>query len=256
MEINKAVANKIYKYLIKNKCTVSGALGILGNLYCESGLSSINLENTYNTKFGMTDVEYTDAVDNGSYKNFVKDSAGYGLAQWTYWSRKQALLDFAQSRSASIGDMDMQLDYLVKELKTNYKAVWDKMTTSKDLFECVSYFMLNFERPANQSESAQKNRYEITRQIAIAICPKDLNESVSPSKMSVWTGVKDFVKGDRVQISTNFVSTEFDCHGVGCCNSTPIDYDLIKILQNVRTHFNKPVTVNCGYRCQIGRAHV
>ena len=37
----------------------------------------------------MDDKQYTAAVDNGSYKNFVNDSAGYGLAQWTYSSRKQ-----------------------------------------------------------------------------------------------------------------------------------------------------------------------
>lgn len=249
MEINKAVANKIYKYLLKQKCTTSGAFGILGNLAWESGLSSINLENSYNSKFGMTDAEYTDAVDNKEYANFVKDCAGYGLAQWTFWTRKQALLDFAQSRSASIGDMDMQLDFLVKELKTNYKTVWDKVTTSKDLFDCTSYFMINFENPRDKSESAQKARFNLARQIAIAICPKDLNEPVSPVKMSVWTGIKEFTKGDRVQISANFVSTEFDCHGKGCCDKTPIDYELVKILQSVRNHFKVPVTVNCGYRC-------
>jgi hypothetical protein len=39
----------------------------------------------------MNDASYTVAVDNGSYTNFTHDSAGYGLAQWTYWSRKQGL---------------------------------------------------------------------------------------------------------------------------------------------------------------------
>ena len=32
----------------------------------------------------MTDKEYTDAVDGGTYTAFSSDSAGYGLAQWTY----------------------------------------------------------------------------------------------------------------------------------------------------------------------------
>jgi hypothetical protein len=39
----------------------------------------------------MNDASYTAAVDNGSYTNFTHDFAGYGLAQWTYWSRKQGL---------------------------------------------------------------------------------------------------------------------------------------------------------------------
>jgi hypothetical protein len=43
-------------------------------------------------KLKMTDAGYTSAVDDGRYKNFVKDGAGYGLAQWTFWSRKQNLL--------------------------------------------------------------------------------------------------------------------------------------------------------------------
>lgn len=65
------------------------AAGIMGNLYAESGLNPCNLQNTYEKKLGMTDAQYTAAVDKKMYNNFVKDSAGYGLAQWTYWSRKQ-----------------------------------------------------------------------------------------------------------------------------------------------------------------------
>lgn len=62
-----------------------GVAGLMGNLFAESGLNPKNLQNTYEKKLGMTDAEYTAAVDSGSYSNFVKDSAGYGLAQWTYW---------------------------------------------------------------------------------------------------------------------------------------------------------------------------
>jgi hypothetical protein len=52
----------------------------------------------------MTDAEYTAAVDAGSYNNFVKDGAGYGLAQWTYWSLKQAMLEYHKKVGKSIGD--------------------------------------------------------------------------------------------------------------------------------------------------------
>lgn len=70
---------------------------LMGNLYAESALSPKNLQNSYERKLGYTDDTYTAAVDSGAYKNFVKDSAGYGLAQWTYWSRKQNMLAFAQA---------------------------------------------------------------------------------------------------------------------------------------------------------------
>jgi hypothetical protein len=60
----------------------------MGNLDAESGLRSNNLQDTYSREFGLSDIQYTQKVDNGTYTNFIKDGAGYGLAQWTYWSRK------------------------------------------------------------------------------------------------------------------------------------------------------------------------
>ena len=91
--------------------------GIMGNIYAESGFKPTNLQNAYEKKLGYTDDSYTAAVDSGSYGNFVKDSAGYGLAQWTYWSRKQALLEYARSVGKSIGDLSMQLDFMWKEMQ-------------------------------------------------------------------------------------------------------------------------------------------
>jgi hypothetical protein len=54
----------------------------------ESGLKPNNVQNSYESSLGMTDEEYTIAVDNGTYTNFVNDAVGYGLAQWTFWSLK------------------------------------------------------------------------------------------------------------------------------------------------------------------------
>ena len=63
--------------------------------------------------------------------------------------------------------------------------------------------------------------------------------------------LKTYEKGKVVQLSKNFKSTEFDCHGFGCCNSTEISLQLIDILQTVREHFGKSVTVNSGFRCKV-----
>lgn len=54
---------------------------------------------------GMGDEEYALDVDIRAYRNFVRDSDGYGLAQWDFWSRKQALLGFTKSGDKSIGDL-------------------------------------------------------------------------------------------------------------------------------------------------------
>lgn len=87
----------------------------MGNLYAESAIRPNNLQNTYEKSLGLTDAQYTAAVDDGSYTNFVKDFAGYGLAQWTYWSRKQALWEYAKATGKSIGDIDMRLGFIWKE---------------------------------------------------------------------------------------------------------------------------------------------
>lgn len=133
--------------------------GLMGNLYAESGLNSCNLQNSYNKSLNMTDTEYTTAVDNGSYSNFVNDKAGYGLAQWTYYTRKQSLLDYAKKVGASIGSLDMQLAFLWDELQ-GYKSVISTLKDAGSVRVASDAVLLEFEKPADQSEAAQKKRAE------------------------------------------------------------------------------------------------
>lgn len=62
--------------------------------------------------------QYTAAVDDGSYTNFVHDGAGYGLFQATYWSIKEGLLSFAREKGVSISDCDMQADFFLSLMQT------------------------------------------------------------------------------------------------------------------------------------------
>lgn len=114
----------IHDYLQKKGLSEYGIAGLMGNLFAESGLNPRNLQNSYENVLGMNDNAYVAAVDNGTYTNFVQDKAGFGLAQWTFWTRKQALLDFAKASGKSIGDLIMQLDFLWKELSGSYPACW------------------------------------------------------------------------------------------------------------------------------------
>jgi hypothetical protein len=68
----------------------------MGNMKAESALNSKNLQQSYERKLGFTDDTYTEAVDKGTYKNFIYDKAGYGLVQWTYWSLKEELYNYAK----------------------------------------------------------------------------------------------------------------------------------------------------------------
>lgn len=106
----------------------------------------------------MDDETYTAAVDSGTCGNFVKDSAGYGLAQWTFWSRKQALLTFAQGKGASIGNLRMQCEFLMKELTESYKSVLAVLKSAGTVRQASDAVLLGYERPADQSTAVQEKR--------------------------------------------------------------------------------------------------
>lgn len=141
----------IWDRLIAAGLTQAGAAGLLGNLWTESGLNPQNLQNSYEKKLGMTDAQYTAAVDSGAYEGFVTDGAGYGLAQWTHPSRKAALLAYARSWGESVGDLEAQVGYLLRELQTMFKPLWDKLCSTAGVREASDCVLLKFERPANQS---------------------------------------------------------------------------------------------------------
>lgn len=150
----------IWEYLKAQGLTDAGAAGLMGNLYAESGLRPNNLQNSYEGKLGMADAEYTEMVDRGTYANFGNDWAGYGLAQWTYPSRKAALLAYAKAAGKSIGDLEMQLGFLMQELSTGYKTVLNVLRTTVSVREASDIVLLQFERPADQSEARRKQRAE------------------------------------------------------------------------------------------------
>ena len=150
----------IWEYLKAQGLTDAGVAGLMGNLYAESGLRPNNLQNSYEGKLGMADAEYTEMVDRGTYANFGNDRAGYGLAQWTYPSRKAALLACAKAARKSIGDLEMQLGFLMQELSTGYKTVLNVLRTTVSVREASDIVLLQFERPADQSEARRKQRAE------------------------------------------------------------------------------------------------
>ena len=156
-----------------------GVAGLMGNLRAESGLSPTNLQNSYEKKLKMTDKEYTATVDDGSYKNFVYDKAGYGLAQWTFWSLKERMLEYARSVGKSIGDLGMQLDFLYLELTRN-KHILSVLENATSVRQASDVMLLQYERPADQSVSVQEKRaafgQEYYDQFAVANYEMDLNE--------------------------------------------------------------------------------
>ena len=157
----------IYKYLTQSMgLNTAAACGVMTNINAESAMSPINLQNTYNSKFGLSDSAYTKAVDKGkgkyktsggTSKNFKTDSGGYGLCQWTSSGRKTKLLNRALSQKTSVGNINMQLGYLNTELQ-NFPSV---LTTLKNVpnnaagaYIAAAEFCLVFEAPANTISTA------------------------------------------------------------------------------------------------------
>lgn len=155
-----STARIIWDTLREAGLSAAGAAGLMGNLKAESNLDPENLQNSCESKLGYHDSGYTTAVDFGAYKDFADDGAGYGLAQWTYHTRKSALLAFAESQEKSVGDLHLQLEFLLKELREDYPALLQQLCTSENVQAASDAVLTQFERPADMSESVKQKRAE------------------------------------------------------------------------------------------------
>ena len=151
-------AKHIWDKLRAAGLSVAGTAGLMGNLKAESNLIATNLQNTFERKLGFTDESYTASVDAGTYGNFITDGAGYGLAQWTYYTRKGSLYSYAKSHGKSVGDLDMQLDFLLYELKGSYPDLLQMLCDTDDVRMASDAVLMQFERPADKSESVKVKR--------------------------------------------------------------------------------------------------
>lgn len=161
---------KIWNYLVGMGLSAYGAAGLMGNLWAESGLNPKNLENLCEKRLKearkpyFTDEAYTEAVDGGqiSRAEFMNPlpgkKYGYGLAQWTSTGRKAGLYDFAKSKGASIGDLETQLEFLVKELGASYQGVLSVLKTATSVKAASDKVLTGFECPKNQSETVKTKR--------------------------------------------------------------------------------------------------
>ena len=156
---------QMFDLLVAEGLSEYGAAALLGHFQAESGLNPRNLQNSYEKKLGFTDDTYTAAVDSGSYTGFVRDCAGYGLAQWTHRARKKGLLEFAQAAGKSVGDAGMQLKFALYELKGNYKDVFNALKTAVDIRAASDIVLTKYEMPADQSESVKQKRAGYGREI-------------------------------------------------------------------------------------------
>ena len=149
---------KIWDFLLKKIGNEYGVAGMMGNLYGESHLHPDNLQDSFENRLHMTDKEYCAAVDNGTYSKdkFVHDGAGIGIAQWTFWQRKENLYNYKENRS--IADLDMQLDFIWWELSTGYTTTLKALQTATSIYNASTAVLTQYEKPSNQSEAVRLPR--------------------------------------------------------------------------------------------------
>ena len=154
----------VWWYLKKMGLSDEGAAAVMGNMYAESAIEPKNLQDSYESSLGYTDDSYTEAVDDGKYKKFSSDEAGYGLVQWTSSNRKKGLYDYIkQDDDKSIGDLAGQLEWLNQELHNDYSSLLDKLKDADDITDASTSFLTDFERPADQGSEVQKARASLAK---------------------------------------------------------------------------------------------
>lgn len=199
----------IWNYLCSFLSNTYGAAGVMGNLQAESDLRPTNLQNSYNRSLSMTDEQYTEAVDSGTYKDFATDGAGYGLAQWTYAARKQNMYGAANVLHTSIGSLDFQLYFLCREL-VNYSVVLNILVNADSVQEASDAFLTMYEKPATITQKSKDARAEFGRQFYEQLSPlTDIYEVVAYEDMP--RVLKRGCKGpDVVQLQKNLIELGYD----------------------------------------------
>ena len=134
----------IYKYLRKKLKTIKKqACAILGYIYVETWhtYSSLILQGSSEPAFWY--VKKYDAYD----------SKGWGILQWTYFTRKEALLKYVKkannkhrTQSLNVGDLIVQLEYFNKERKSAYKNKWKIFKGKKEIADMVNSFCKDYEQ--------------------------------------------------------------------------------------------------------------
>lgn len=168
---SKAVWDNLMTY-IGNEI---GVAALMANLYAESFIIPYHCQGDFDsvTKF-LPSRNYTKNVDNGTVNEYdfvehglYENQDGYGLAQWTYYTRKQALYNMWKNGNYdSIGNLDLALAYLKSELETHgYNDTLTVLQNATDLRTASNHVLFYFENPELQGPSVQDTRYNYSQDI-------------------------------------------------------------------------------------------
>lgn len=146
-----------------------GVAALMGNLYGESGCTPYACQPSLPYSTCMT---YITNVDNHTISEYsfvhrgtsstggvASGQGGFGLAQWTYYSRKQELYDWWENAGGSIGSLHMQLDFCFDEMSRKFPSVLSALQTATDLRTASNIVLFDYESPRDTSQAMQDLRY-------------------------------------------------------------------------------------------------
>ena len=160
---------KIYSVLRGAGLTRAGALGLMGNWDCESNLEAGRVQGDF-SPYRTGSKLYVSQITSGviSKEQFMKDAKGFGLAQWTYFTRKGNLYNYWRNSGVALDDAEMQTRFALYELSTGgeYSGLYSFLRSSEDLRACVEKVCTIYERPAVNNIDA---RYSAAQRLAAEI---------------------------------------------------------------------------------------
>ena len=169
----------IYNLLMAHFHNDIGVSGLMGNLQAESCLTpyrmqselseSADISRSYANDVVQGNITRTQFVakDQGSiwYNGVEYAGVGFGLAQWTYFNRKEALYDWRIANEFIDFGVNCTVSFLIHELSTNYPECYDMVLNGTNLRTVSDYILANFENPKDQSTEMKLHRYRLAAAI-------------------------------------------------------------------------------------------
>jgi lysozyme len=151
-----------------------------------------------------------------------------------------------------LNEVSGKVEQYQKDLNT-WLGTWGKPTLSADgIFGQLSLAASNdFARNNKEMENERGVPSSVYTKV------KTFARNVSPDKPKYNEPVESriFVRGEDVQLSSNFHLSEFTCK-CGRCRNQPIDMQMVRKLQELREVMGVPLYITSAYRCPTHNRNV
>ena len=131
LSVHKSTAKIIWDYYKSKGINDVGCAAILGNFERESHLDS-------------------SAIQSGA------SNPGIGLAQWTYSTRKNGLIEYAKKKNGEWSNLNIQLDYSWKELSEGYKSTLNLIKNATSIDDATVAFEKGYEQAGVEAMDERK----------------------------------------------------------------------------------------------------